>query len=267
MADDRYTHGHHEAVLRSHRARTVDNSARYLVPHLRPDARLLDIGCGPGTLTVDLARLLPAGQVVAIDRDQGIVDETARHAAESGVDNVTARVGDIYNIDEPDGAFDVVHAHQVLQHLSDPVRALGQMRRLVRPGGVVAARDADYAAMTWYPADERLDRWMTVYQAVARANHAEPDAGRRLLAWARAAGFSEVEPSASVWCWADEETRRWWGGLWAQRMVESAVAEQAVGLGVATASELADIGRGFEHWAQQPDGWFIVPHGEVVAHR
>ena len=52
--DDRYTHGHHESVLRSHRWRTAANSCAYLLPHLRPDMSLLDVGCGPGTITADL---------------------------------------------------------------------------------------------------------------------------------------------------------------------------------------------------------------------
>ncbi len=66
------------------------------------------------------------------------------------------------------------------------------MRRVRRPGGIVAARDSDYAAMTWFPADPRLDRWLALYHEVARANGGEPDAGRRLLAWAHAAGFGDV---------------------------------------------------------------------------
>ena len=75
--------------------------------------------------------------------------------------------------------------------------ALREMRRVCRPGGVVAARDADYAAMTWFPADPRLDRWMAVYSGVTRSNAAEPDAGRRLRSWALAAGFAQVSSSAS----------------------------------------------------------------------
>ncbi len=265
MTTDRYTHGHHDAVLRSHRWRTVENSARYLVPHLDEGARLLDVGCGPGTLTVDLARRLRSGQVLGIDRDQGIVDEAFRHATESTVTNVETRIGDVYQVDEPSGSFDIAHAHQVLQHLSDPVRALEEMARLVGRGGLVAARDADYGAMTWYPSNDCLDRWREVYQSVARANGAEPDAGRRLLAWGRSAGFTDITASASTWCFADDETRRWWGELWATRMTESAVADQAIQLGVATGDDLATLARGFTDWAENPDGWFLVPHGEIIA--
>ena len=260
--DDTYTHGHHDSVLRSHRWRTVENSAAYLIPHLRAGLDLLDVGCGPGTITVDLAARLAPGRVIGIDRSRDIVDAAA---AAAGAPNLRFDVGDVYALDFPDDSFDVVHAHQVLQHLSDPVAALVEMRRVCRPGGRVAVRDGDYAGFTWAPADPRLDRWLDVYRQVARGNDAEPDAGRHLLGWAQAAGFTAIEPSASVWCFATPEDRRWWGTLWADRMVHSAVADQAIASGVTTADELADIARGFRDWSEQAAGWFAVLHGEVIA--
>ena len=92
---DTYTHGHHDAVLRSHRWRTAENSAAYLLPLLRPGSRLLDVGCGPGTLTVDLARLVAPGEVVGIDVADAVVAEARRHALEAGVANVTFECGDL----------------------------------------------------------------------------------------------------------------------------------------------------------------------------
>ena len=135
----------------------------------------------------------------------------------------------------------------------------------VGDGGVVAARDADYGAMCWYPADPRLDRWMAMYQAVARSNGAEPDAGRRLLAWANRAGLPGPVASASTWCFSSDEDRHWWGGLWADRVVQSPLAAQAVELGIADTSELAEYGAALREWAEHPDGWFLVPHGEILA--
>lgn len=180
---DRYTHGHHRSVLAVHRSRTAEDSAAYLLPHLLSGQRLLGLGCGPGTITVGLAEFVGPGEVIALDREPAIVEEAARAAMERRQDNVTVTVGDVYALEFAAAAFDVVLAHQLLQHLSDPVAALREMRRVAKPDGLVAVRDADYAAMTWYPHEPRLDRWMEIYQAVARANGAEPDAGRRLLAW------------------------------------------------------------------------------------
>ncbi|MEM8922065.1 MAG: methyltransferase domain-containing protein [Actinomycetota bacterium] len=265
MPDDVYTHGHHDAVLRSHRFRTAENSAAYLLPHLKPGLRVLDVGCGPGTITADLAARCAPGELVAVDRAPEILAEAKAACAARGVDNVTVAVGDVYALDHPDDSFDVVHAHQVLQHLSDPVAALREMRRVCRPDGVVAVRDADYHAMTWYPPDPDLDRWMHIYQAVARSNDAEPDAGRMLLAWANQVGFSSVESSASVWCFADDELRAWWGDLWAERMTSSAAATQAVERDLATDDDLRAVSAAFRRWMNEPDGWFTVLHGEILA--
>jgi ubiquinone/menaquinone biosynthesis C-methylase UbiE len=257
-----YTHGHHESVLRSHRSRTAANSAAYLVPHLRAGLTLLDVGCGEGTITRDLAGLVAPGRVTAIEPEAETL-ALARDAVDAG--NVRFETADVHALPYADGTFDVVHAHQVLQHVHDPVGALREMRRVCAPGGVVAARDADYAAMTWYPQIPALDEWLSVYQRTARHNHGEPDAGRRLVAWARAAGFTEVEATASVWCFATPEDRVRWSGNWAQRILESAIAEQAVSYGYATRADLARISAGWREWGEAEDGWFAILHGEILA--
>jgi SAM-dependent methyltransferase len=178
---------------------------------------------------------------------------------------VTFDVGDVYALTYADDAFDVVHAHQVLQHLTDPVAALVEMRRVCAPGGVVAARDSDYMSFTWFPDDPRLTRWLALYHDVARSNDAEPDAGRHLLHWARAAGFSAIDATASAWCFASDADRAWWGGLWADRVVGSAFAEQAVDKGLATRAELDDLADAWRSWSESPDGWFGILHGEIRA--
>lgn len=261
-----YTHGHHESVLRSHRWRTAENSAGYLLPLLEPGSRLLDVGCGPGTITMDLAELVgPTGRVTALERTDEALDLARGEATRRGTTNVDFTVGNVTALDLPDDSFDVVHAHQVLQHVDDPVRALREMRRVCRPGGIVAARESDYSGFTWFPASPELDRWLELYLRVARSNHAEPDAGRRLLSWAQRAGFTDVTAGSSTWCYATPMDRAWWGGLWADRIVDSDLARQAVDRGLATPAELATIADGWRRWAEQDDGWFSVLHGEILA--
>ena len=259
---DVYTHGHHESVLRSHSWRTAENSAAYLLPHLTPDALILDIGCGPGTITADLADRVPRGHVTGVDAAPDIVEQA--RSLIRGRGNLDFAAGDVYTLGYPAGAFDVVHAHQVLQHLSDPVKALREMRRVTRPGGLIAVRDADYGAMTWYPEVPALDDWLALYHRVARGNGGEPQAGRRLHAWAREAGLTDVIASSSTWTYATPEERAWWGGLWADRTVQSAYAASAVGGGHATADDLRKIADGWHAWASHQDGWFAVVHGEIL---
>ena len=255
-----YIHGHHESVLQSHRWRTAENSAGYLLPHLRPGTDLLDVGCGPATITADLAARVAPGRVVGVDRSATVLHE-ARHAAPG----VELRVGDVYALDLPDSSFDVAHAHQVLQHLTDPVAALVEMRRVTRPGGLVAVRDADYGAFTWWPDLPGLAEWRSVYHAVARSHGAEPDAGRRLIGWCRAAGLSDLEAGASVWCFASAADRDWWSLSWAARVTSSDFAGQALDLGLTTDRDLRRLADAWREWGAHPDGWLTIVHGEVLA--
>lgn len=257
-----YTHGHHESVLRSHRWRTAENSAAYLLPFLAPDAKVLDVGCGPGTITAGLADRVPRGQVTGIDAAPEILGQARAAAGER--QNLDFATADVYALGYPDDSFDLVHAHQVLQHLGDPVRALREMRRVTRPGGIVAVRDADYGGMTWYPALPVLDEWRQLYQRVARGNGGEPDAGRRLHAWAREAGFTDVTCSSSTWTYATAAETSWWGGLWADRVVSSAFAASATAGGHAAPGDLEQIAAGWRAWAAREDAWFLIWHGEVL---
>ncbi|GAA0951385.1 class I SAM-dependent methyltransferase [Nonomuraea longicatena] len=257
-----YTHGHHESVLRSHRWRTAENSAAYLLPHLRPDTELLDIGAGPGTITADLATRV--ARVTATEVSAEALELTRAEVAGRGLGNVEFAVADVHALPYPDGVFSVTHVHQVLQHVGDPVAALREMRRVTRPGGHVAARESDYAAFAWYPRLPALDEWMALYQKAARANGGEPDAGRRLLSWARRAGFTGIAATSSTWCFSSPADRAWWGGMWADRVTASAMAAQALSTGLATEAGLRRIADAWRQWAEAEDGWMSILHGEIV---
>jgi SAM-dependent methyltransferase len=260
-----YTHGHAESVLRSHRWRTAENSAAYLLPHLRPGVDVLDVGCGPATITVDLARRVAPGRVIGIDAAADAIVAARAAAADAAVSNLELATGDVYALDLPDASADIVHAHQVLQHLGDPVAALREMRRVCRPGGVVAARDSIYRAMSWFPRSDGLDRWLELYCAVAEANGGEPDAGSHLRRWCLDAGFASVEASASAWCFESDEDRAWWGGLWADRVLTTSLGDRAVELGLASRDDLDAVAAAWRAWASAEGGWFAVLHGEVLA--
>jgi SAM-dependent methyltransferase len=259
-----YLHGHHDSVLRSHRWRTPENSAGYLLGHLSPGVKTLDVGCGPGTITAGLAALVPHGSVVGIDAVGDVLAEARGEAERRALSNVSFDIGDVYRLAFGRASFDVVHAHQVLQHLSDPVAALAEMRRVCRDGGIVAARDSDYGGMFWFPACEELAEWRLLYQRVARALGGEPDAGRRMLSWARAAGFARIEASSSTWCFATPGDRSWWGSLWAERLTKSSFGDRAVEHALATRRDLGRLAKGWLSWAASDDGWFVIPHGEIL---
>src|SRR6201991_2998545 len=249
-----YTHGHHESVLRGHRVRTAANSAGYLLPHLQPGLSVLDVGCGPGTITVDLAARVAPGRVTAVEMTSDALDLARTEAQTRGQSNIDFVTSDVHALDLPDDTFDIVHAHQVLQHVADPVQALREMRRVCKPGGIVAVRDSDYHGFVWYPQLPELDEWMALYQRMARANGGEPDAGRRLLAWALEAGFEQIDATATNWNYSNPDDRAFWGGMWADRILKSALADQARAAGVPEET-LTAISQAWRAWTESKDGW------------
>ena len=244
-------------VLESYASRTAENSAAFLLNHLKPGMRLLDLGCGPGSITIGLARYLAPAEVIGIDLVDEALETARRLADDEKVGNVRFEPADVYQLPYGDGSFDVVYGHQVLQHLTDPVAGLTEAKRVLAPGGYIAVRDADYGTMTHHPHDPVLDAWLAEYHEVARSKGGEPDAGRRLPEWVRAAGFEHIHPTASTWLYATPATRAAWAELWTARRFG----------GEPTESERTAVGQAFRRWAEHPDGWFAFIHGEVLARK
>ncbi|MEX1022523.1 MAG: methyltransferase domain-containing protein [Dehalococcoidia bacterium] len=264
---DTYTHGHHASVVGQHARRTAEREAAYLLPRLHAGMRLLDIGCGPGTITTGLARAVAPGEAVGIEVAPEVLVQAREHAAAEGVANVRFEEASVYALPYEDASFDVAHAHQVLQHLAQPVAALRETRRVLRPGGIVAVRDADYQTMVAWPREPEIDHWRDVYHAVAARNGAEADAGRRLPGWLREAGFEDIVTTGTAVVFADPESVRNWGASWAERILHSSIAEQAVEYGLATRADLEAIARGWRRWAASEDAVFMYTNVECVGVR
>ncbi len=258
--DDKYTHGHHASVLAAHRWRTIANSAHYLEPHLIPGRSLLDVGCGPGTITAEFAERLSPGRVVGVDSAPDAL------AAAAAIDTPAEfLLGDAYALPFEDDSFDIVHTHQTLQYLSDPVSVLKEMARVARPGGVVAAREVDYSATTWFPLQPELEQWLDLYHRVHRASGGEPDAGRYLASWAVDAGLTNASFSATAWAFSTAEERAWWGSAWRDRALHSSFATLALEGGHATHDELRAISEAWRQWSENERGWFTMTHSELIA--
>ncbi|KAF2007414.1 methyltransferase UbiE [Amniculicola lignicola CBS 123094] len=264
-----YLHGHHASVLRSHSWRTVENSAPHLIPYLTASIRILDVGCGPGTITTDLASRVPQGFVLGIDPSASVIEKAKKHAEEKGVTNVRFEVGDIFKMGgEGEDKWDVVHAHQVLQHLQDPLGAMKQMIKLTKPGGIIAVRDVDYSLMDWYPNIEGLQEWQDLYIAVAQGLNADPNIGKRLHAVAMEAGVprKDIETSTANWTFSTVEELEWWCELWADRIVQSDFKDKAVEGGHAKIDDLERLSKAFRTLEKREDGWFVVVHGQIIVH-
>ncbi|KAJ5130044.1 uncharacterized protein N7515_006083 [Penicillium bovifimosum] len=162
-----YTTDHSASVLRTHSWRTVTNSAPYLLPHLKPDMKILDVGCGPGSITISLAKLVPDGHVTGVEYVPDPLEGARALAQAEGVSNITFQEGNIHALPFEDNTFDVVHVHQVLQHIADPIHALSEMRRVAKEGGIVACRES--AELSWYPDSVGISKWREVTELMQRA--------------------------------------------------------------------------------------------------
>jgi SAM-dependent methyltransferase len=255
----RYTHGHMRGILADHARRSAADSAGFLLPHLDAGMELLDMGCGPGSITRDLASHVRS--VVGIDASRAAI------AAAQSTAGPTVRfvVADAHRLPFADASFDVVYAHQVLQHLGDPVDALREARRVLRSGGLVAVRDADYGTMVHAPRDSRLDRWLDLYHQLAARNGAEADAGRNLLGWVTTAGFVEPVATTSTWTYTTPETIAGWRDLWVGRLVEGRMGRDLLAHGLITTAERDELVAAWSHWAVSDSPFFAFLHGEVVA--
>ena len=262
---EKYTHGHHESVVSAHAVRRASEAAAFVLPQLQSPMRILDFGCGPGTITTDLAEhVLPDGSVVGIDSSDQVIDQARKLAIEKDISNVKFETNSIYDTGYDESSFAAVYAHQVLQHLSEPVQALTEAKRVLKPGGICAVREVDWGASVVFPPDARLSKFFDVYNGVADRNGGDAFAGRRLKVWFEEAGFSDLKTTTSTWTFAEESGLKWWGEQWADRILNSDIASRAIEYGIATQNDLAEISQGWLDWVKAEGAFFAFMQVEVV---
>jgi ubiquinone/menaquinone biosynthesis C-methylase UbiE len=264
LRHEQYTHGHAPAVVRQHAQRTADEAAAFLLPHLRPEMRLLDVGCGPGSITRGLAEQLAAGQVVGLDPSRETLEAARRDATTRGLDNLHYEEGSVYALPFADASFDVAYAHQVLQHLRERAAALREMLRVVRPGGLVAVREVDWSTAVYWPHDPWIDRFVATHLRTWYRNGGEPQMGRQLRGLFNGAGVARLEISASVWCYATRDDTVAWGESYADRLLTSPMGERAVEYGYASRSDVESMAAAFRAWGAHPDAFWVFTHVQAL---
>ena len=193
--EEKYLHGYsaeHRAFLSG---RTATREAAFFLPYLKPGMKLLDCGSGMGALTTSLAEWLAPGEVIGIDRESSQVEAARAWAAEKGVNNVQFKIGNIYDIPFPDASFDAVFAFTVLEHVREPLRAMREMRRVLKPGGVAGIYDPDYGTMLQTPSTPSIQELNNLMRRFSEEN-ASPYYAREQRQYLLEAGFARTEAFA-----------------------------------------------------------------------
>lgn len=232
----------------AHARRTADRNAAFLLPHLQPGMRLLDVGCGPGSITIGLAQAVAPAPAIGIDRSADAVRAAAALAFEHGLAKVRFLVADAVQLPFDDASLDVAFAHTLLQHLEQPLDALREVHRVLKPEGMIAVADADFDGALVAPPDPLLQRGAAVIGHTRR----NPRIGKHLRELLHAAGFRRTEASVAAQWQGDEVSARL-AGEWNARYFESpAFIAQAEIKGWSTAEEMRAIAAAWRAWAASP---------------
>ena len=256
--------GSHDYHTRRLSRRTAGVAAAFFLPHLRPGMRLLDCGCGPGTITLGLAGAVAPGEVVGIDPLANRLGLARAAAAAQGVENVRFEQGDMHALPFDDAAFDAAFVHAVMEHIAEPVAALAEVRRVLKPGGVVGIRSSMHAAAVQWPQPELIETQMAFWTRQKATEGANWQIAPSLRAVLRAAGFSRVQGSASVEAHGTlDETREI--AQAAIRAIEgSTTARDALARGFTDADELTRLKEGWLAWGEHPDAFYAVTWCEAI---
>jgi ubiquinone/menaquinone biosynthesis C-methylase UbiE len=242
-----------EAWLRAthspaHSRRTAERNAAFLLPHLRPGMRLLDAGCGPGSITIGLARAVAHGEVVGVDASAEAIDAARERASAEGCDNARFEVADVCKLPYGDATFDAAFAHALLQHLPWPLDALTEIRRVLKPGGIIGVADADFDGALLAPESEALSLGNDIMRRMRR----NPHAGKNLRGLLHNAGFVRTEASATAGARGDAASAKW-DGEWNARYFEAEpMIAHVESRGWATREQMTEIAAAWRAWADDP---------------
>ena len=257
---ERYLHGYEEWTRRWMETRTAARELAFLIPYLAPGKDLIDCGCGPGSITLGLAEAVSPGEVLGIDIEPRQLEVASASASRRGMSNARFEQASIYEIPAPDASFDVAVAHFVIEHVSDPLRALSEMRRVLRPGGVTAIKDPYYPAFVFRPRTPEIALFEELLARWQKHNHASTTYSVDLRSHLLAAGFSRTKASGGMEQVAGSgEDAMVFRMILENQVKEAAFRDTVLNDGWATEDQLNAISASASSFAQRNDVFgFIV---------
>jgi ubiquinone/menaquinone biosynthesis C-methylase UbiE len=261
--NEQYTYGQSKVVTRALGQRTVTSHAAFFIPYLRPGMSLLDCGCGPGSITLGFAEIVAPGNVVGVDLAENQLELARLNAREQGLPNLRFEIANVYDLPLADNSFDAVFSHAVVEHLGDPLKALKEMRRVLKPGGVFGMRDADRAGEIFWPLNPVLANVLDMWNRLLKHNGADPFFGRRLRSLLNKLGLVRVEASASYECHGATESVQVIADI-AAGYFSGSFADQVIELGWLDRPEIDRVNAAWKEWGENPDAFWARSWCEAV---
>ena len=262
-----YTMGFSDDFLESLRRVTAEAEAAYLLPYLRPGFRLLDVGCGLGTISLGLARAVAPGEMHGLDMEASQID-MARSAAQAfGVDNATFHVGDAVDLPFEDDSFDVVSFQNVLMHIPDTLAALAEAKRVLKSGGIIGCREMIVGSSFTFPDFGVIRQAWEMFEDLLNADDAHPQMGKELKGHLVKAGFANIQVSLSSNLFSKPADVDFIYGFVQGWFLSPEITEAAIKYGAATRELCAAISAAYDRWRTDPGAVLSVAFGEVVANK
>lgn len=260
-----YTMGFGETITQFLMRFTAETRAVHLLPYLKPGLRVLDFGCGPGTISVGLAKAVEPGEVHGIDMEEAQIDIARSVAKAGGHDNAIFHVGDVTALPFEDDFFDVAHGHAILTHVPDTQAVLGEVKRVLKPGGIVSSREAIFDCSFIAPGFEVIGSAWDTFSELLTADDGHPNMGQDMKRFFLEAGFTNIRPSASFDVYSTAEDLAFFYGVLNNWFLSPEVVAAATQYGVATQRQFDNLRRAFDRWMSHPGAIGGIAHGEIIA--
>lgn len=262
-----YTMGFGEEILRSLRRYNAETSARHLLPYLRPGLRVLDFGCGPGTISVGLAKAVEPGELHGIDMEPSQIDLARYMAQTDGQANAIFHVGDVTDLPFEDNSFDVAHCHNVLMHVPDTSAVLEEVKRVLKPGGVIACREMICESSFTHPDFGVIRKAWDMFEDLLAADDGHPQMGKDMKTHIIEAGYANVRATASFDVYSTPADVTFVYNLAHQWFLSPDMMEAAIKYGVSTEKLCNDIRVAYDRWKEDPGALCAVAFGEAIANK
>ena len=261
-----YTMGYSEQVLQFYELHAAETSAAYLLPHLQPGFRVLDLGCGPGTVSVGLARAVEPGELHGVDMEQGQVDLARQTARACEQDNALFHIGDVTDLQFEDCSFDVVHCHNVLMHVPDTASVLREAKRVLRPGGLMACREMICGSCFFYPDfSGALIKCWEMFEDLLATNDGHPQMGKELKSHLHEAGYENIRVSGSLNTYSEPLELAFVDELVNNWFLSPQTMEVALKYGAATEEVCNRVRASYDQWKRQPGALCGMALGNAIA--